>query len=410
MSLKTRVLAVTPFLPPPIRRIAIPDQNAWTRADDREVARPGDEDVRLLIGGLNTAGQARLWADAAASLPGVSATSLGAVRQKPVKFRADAAPSFSAMRHSPTWAKRQSRELLGAISKGAGSKGAGFTHVLIESGVPIMGRTFGRDLEREIEELQAAGVQVGLIWHGSDIRDPYRHREIHADSPFHGELDGLTRKLETTTARNAALADRVGLPEFVSTPDLLDYRTNATWLPTMYDSALWNPNWVQDSGPVLDQEAAARSRRPIVVHIPSRAAFKGTESISAAMHGLGDIIDYRELKGLTPEQVVQQVAVADIVIDQIGMGLYGVASLEAMALGKPVVAELGTAVRERIPVGVPIVEASSQTIAKTVQRLASDPKYRIDLGQKGCEYVQNIHSQRSVADVLGKHFLTVGLS
>lgn len=376
-----------------MRRLMVPDSNAWSRQDDREVALAGDGESRLLIGGLNTAGQAKLWADAAATIPGVSSANLGAVRNGDSRFLADAAPSLNAMRHSPTWSKRQSAELMRGAADG------GFSHVIIESVTPIMGTRFRRDLAAEVEAMTQAGVKPALVWHGTDIRDPGVHRSLNPDSPFNDELDGLTATLEESTKKHASLADRLDLLEFVSTPDLLEYRPNATWLPTLYQRELWKP-------PTGSQP---KRHTPVVVHIPTRNALKGTDRIRAAMAELGDQIDFREIHNLSREQMVQAFSEADIVIDQLRMGLYGVTSIEAMAIAKPVVAQLGQSVRDRIKERtgqeVPIVEATGDNIAEVVAYLASDPDQREHLGAAGVAYVQRVHSPEVVAKTLWDTFL-----
>lgn len=385
--LKDYALASVPFLPSAVRRRIVPDENAWTRHDELEVARAGSTDIRLLVGPTNTVGQAKFWADAANELPGVGATSLGLVRQGKTAFRADAAPSFNAVRHSPTWSRRQSNEIL---------REEGFTHLLVESAQPIMGKRYRRDLEAEFAALDDHGVKTALVWHGSDIRDPDQHRQQYAHSPFHRSLAGLTEQLSASTKANAELANSLSTTEFVSTPDLLDYRPNAIWLPTLCDHALWSGG-----------QPNARADTPVVVHIPSRASFKGTAAIQKAMDQLADSIEYRELSGLTPSEVRSEVEKADIVIDQVGMGLYGVASVEAMAIGKPVVAEVGEAVRGQINADVPIVEASAATIAGVVHELAADPDLRACIGQAGIDYVQRVHSVQNISAILDKAFLQV---
>lgn len=394
-STKRITLQATPFLPPVVRDRLVPRRNQWTTQDDAAVARGNPDGKTLLIGPLNTAGQAKRWADAAALLPGVDARSLVATRNAQASgFPVDVTTSLNALRHSPTWSKRQSQELL-----------HNFTHVLFESASPMMGRDHGRDIEREVDVLREAGVKVGIIWYGSDIRRPSLHRQFYSDSPFYSEIDGLTERLEANTAANAALAERLGVPEFNTGPDLLAYRPNATWIPTLHDAKLWDP---ANLG-IRSTEKRQAGSLPVVAHIPSRAPLKGTDKIRRAMESLKGVVDYREFSGLPPAEVARRVSEADIVIDQVSMGVFGVASLEAMSLGIPAISQVGQYMRDGMSqitgLDSPIVEATPSTLADVVKQLAKDEELRHAIGQAGQRYVAAVHSPENVAQVLAESFL-----
>ncbi len=67
---------------------------------------------------------------------------------------------------------------------------------------------------------------------------------------------------------------------------------------------------------------------------------------------------------------------ADIVVDQLRIGLYGVAAAEALAAGRIVVSYVGDAVRHRVRSltgrEVPIVEADPDTLGDVVTGLIAD--------------------------------------
>ncbi len=397
---KSSLRSLLPFAPACVSRALAPGVDPWRPGDEREVAKfLGEGKRRLLIGGTNTAGQAKRWADAASLLPETSSASLGFTGRSGQEFEADARPPIGAAWHSPTWSKRQWEQ----VSKNT-------THVLVESGQPLLGTLFARDPRRELVAMQQAGIKVGALLHGSDIRVPSIHRTLNPDSPFAEPLDGLTDALEDSAVTLNRFLDASAIPEFVSTPDLLDYRPGATWLPTLHDSALWDQ--ARLGREVGKRGLAGEPGRPVVVHIPSRAALKGTQHIGPVLRELDKegVIEYRELSGLEPEEVALQVAASDIVVDQLTMGLYGVASVEAMALGKPVVAQVGERVRGRIKAlsgaDLPIVEATPDTLREVIARLAADPATRERLGSEGARYVNDVHSPKHVADVLRESFLS----
>src|SRR5262249_36160863 len=78
--------------------------------------------------------------------------------------------------------------------------------------------------------------------------------------------------------------------------------------------------------------------RPVVVHAPSNRARKGTEHVIAACSQLD--VELEIVEGLHHEEARKRYERADIVVDQLNAGWYGLFAIEAMALGKPVVTAL----------------------------------------------------------------------
>ena len=74
--------------------------------------------------------------------------------------------------------------------------------------------------------------------------------------------------------------------------------------------------------------------RPVVVHAPSSRRRKGTEHVVAACAALD--VDLRIVEGLRHDEALALYRGADIVIDQLNAGWYGVLAIECLALGKPV--------------------------------------------------------------------------
>ena len=75
--------------------------------------------------------------------------------------------------------------------------------------------------------------------------------------------------------------------------------------------------------------------RPVVLHAPSSRRRKGTEHVIAACAELP--VDLEIVEGLHHDEARRRYEHADIVVDQLNAGWYGLFAIEAMALGKPVV-------------------------------------------------------------------------
>ena len=353
--------------------------------------RDAEHDVRLLVAPTNSAGQGWAWARAAERLPGVVARTMQIDMQRFQQFSADQSVTRGEYRWSTRWQRGQRRAVLADV-----------THVLLESASPLFGDPHRRDVRRELRALQRAGIRVALLFHGSDIRSPSRHRARVPSSPFGPGGWDQTAALERVTAENAALIDEVDLPVFVSTPDLFADVPGAQWLPVVVDPERWRT----ERAPMQGRE------RPLVVHIPSRSIVKGTDLIDPVLHRLANegLIDYRSITGLSNAEMVAAYREADVVVDQLRIGVYGVAACEAMAAGRVVVSFVGAdarrEVRDRTGLEVPIVEADADTFERVVRGLVADPAEALAVAAAGPAFVAELHdgafSARALAGFLGR--------
>jgi hypothetical protein len=173
-----------------------------------------------------------------------------------------------------------------------------------------------------------------------------------------------------------------------------------------YDAIRWVPE-AHVVPPGLDVRAyearpPSDSPRPLVVHAPSNRAKKGTARVIEACAQLPVDLDIVERD--PHDEARERYARADIVVDQLNAGWHGVFALEAMALGKPVVAHLKPDVVERsaeaFGVRVPIVPATAETLVAALRTLVDDPARRRELGAAGRAYVEDVHDPERVADRL----------
>jgi glycosyltransferase involved in cell wall biosynthesis len=173
-----------------------------------------------------------------------------------------------------------------------------------------------------------------------------------------------------------------------------------------YDAARWVPE-AHVVPPGLDLRAyvprpPSDAPRPLVVHAPSNRAKKGTAHVIAACAQLP--VDLDVVEGVPHDEARERYARADVVVDQLNAGWHGVFALEAMALGKPVVAHLKPDVVERsaeaFGVRVPIVPATPETLVEALRPLVEDAGRRVELGAAGRAYVEQVHDIDRVADRL----------
>ncbi|GAB2747539.1 hypothetical protein GCM10027039_01450 [Terrabacter koreensis] len=332
----------------------------------------------LGIGPSNSAGQGWAWSQAARRQWPELRTEVVAVVNGKYDYPADVTVAPGTYRADPQWGLTV-RE----------SARATWTHALIETGRPLFGGLGGLDPRRDIAFLEGAGIKVGLVFHGSEVRDPRRHAATHEFSPFADPRDPYTRRLQEVSDRNAELVRDFTGPVFVSTPDQLDYLPGATWLPVCVDLESW---------PLTPRS----SRVPLVVHAPSNPRLKGTEVVERVVEPLvaEGLVEYRRVTGLQPAEAADLIRSADIVIDQLLLGLYGVLACEAIASGAVVLGNVGDSLRAKVPAEIPVIEVTPTSLEAELRRVVAElPTLREGAGVRRA-YVERFHSGCYAADVL----------
>ena len=142
--------------------------------------------------------------------------------------------------------------------------------------------------------------------------------------------------------------------------------------------------------------------RPVVVHAPSSRRRKGTEHVIAACAELP--VELEIVEGLHHDEARRRYEAADIVVDQLNAGWYGLFAIEAMALGKPVVtflhAEAVARTEEAFGTRVPVVSATADTLVERLRPLVEDAGERRRIGAESRAYVERIHDIDRIADRL----------
>lgn len=174
-----------------------------------------------------------------------------------------------------------------------------------------------------------------------------------------------------------------------------------------YDAIRWVPD-AEVIPPGIDlariepAPPPADRRRPLIVHAPSSRRRKGTEHVVAAVDGLD--ADLELVEGLHHDEAFERYRAADLVVDQLNAGWYGLFAIEAMALGKPVVTFLHEEAVARTEAAfstrVPLVSATKETLRETLRPLVADAALRHRLGIESRAYVERVHDVERVADRL----------
>ena len=173
-----------------------------------------------------------------------------------------------------------------------------------------------------------------------------------------------------------------------------------------YDAIRWVPE-AEMIPPGIDVKAIAPAppsdrTRPVVLHAPSSRRRKGTEDVIAACEGLD--ADLVLVEGLHHDEAFERYRDADIVVDQLNAGWYGLFAIECMALGKPVVTYLHDEAVERtereLGIRVPVLSATRETLRSRLEPLVDSAAERRRIGVDSRAYVERVHNLDHVADRL----------
>src|SRR5581483_3013729 len=284
-----------------------------------------------------------------------------------------------------------------------------------------------------VQALRARGVQARLV-----VFNRYRlHPEADIDLERHG---GLARRQLTQWTAFARLAPRTDIFHFYFGLTLVPKSVQFTLLQTLHKRSVMHflgsdirgrpreelewarsanavvvgsydaVRWVPDAHvipPGIDVASIAPappsiSRRPVVLHAPSSRSRKGTDHVVAACEKLG--LELELVEGVDHRAAFERYRSADIVVDQLNAGWYGMFAIETMALGKPVVTFLHEeAVRrteDAFGVELPLVHATRDSLADVLQRLVDAPDERRRIGAASRAYVERVHDLSSVGDRL----------
>lgn len=134
----------------------------------------------------------------------------------------------------------------------------------------------------------------------------------------------------------------------------------------------------------------------------TRGDQKGTRFIETAVETLkneGHKLDYIFLDNIPHNDIKYYYQQADIVVDQLLTGWHGSVTVEAMAMGKPVICYLNQDALRLLPEENPIVNAGPETIVDRLRELVKDGALRAKTGKASRLYVEKNHDSMKLAQV-----------
>jgi glycosyltransferase involved in cell wall biosynthesis len=142
-----------------------------------------------------------------------------------------------------------------------------------------------------------------------------------------------------------------------------------------------------------------KNKKLKIVHSPTNRLIKGTKYIIKAVERLkkeGYDFEFVSVENKTHDEALKVYEDADIVIDQLLIGSYGVFAIECMAIGKPVLCYIREDI-EKYHSNLPILNTNPDNIYDNLKLLIEKPELRKELGEKGKKYAEEVLDSRKIA-------------
>jgi len=133
-----------------------------------------------------------------------------------------------------------------------------------------------------------------------------------------------------------------------------------------------------------------------ILHTPTNERVKGTKIIEKAMSKYKRYVEYTKIINTSHKNTLMAIANCDIYLDQIIIGMYGVGSLEAMVLGKPVICYIRPDLKYKFYKNLPIITANPDTLDKTIKHLIKNRDMLAFIGKESRKYVEKYHNTEKI--------------
>jgi glycosyltransferase involved in cell wall biosynthesis len=251
----------------------------------------------------------------------------------------------------------------------------------------------------DLKIVRLLGKPAVVEWLGSEIRIP--EIEIR-DNPYYETayhdkgFECARESLEGSRARQKLFIDAGFVPIVSGTTGTIQY-IQTDICPRFF--SLSQRLSLSDFEPAYPHPD---NPRPLVVHSPSAPVTKGTPYVLAAVERLKRTcdFDFLLLQDMPRHEVLESVKKADIYLDQFVLGLYGMAGLEAMAFGKPVVCYMKPSLLDKFSPDIPVVNASPEELEEKLEMLLRDGRLRYETGRRSRNYVETYHDSVEIAGQL----------
>ncbi|HMT10179.1 MAG TPA: hypothetical protein PKA39_00985 [Ignavibacteria bacterium] len=255
----------------------------------------------------------------------------------------------------------------------------------------ISAQTFLKD-HKDLKILRFFGKKTGLIFTGCDVQQPEKTYEPHIPySSCHVCTDDYKKFVgcvpETKKIRTRKLEEGI---------DVI-FNDRALRNVIHRDAPHLNqPINIEEFPEVIDHP---KNPKPVILHAPSNSGYKGTQYLVDAVEKLKKEFDFefRLVNNVSLQKLYEEITKADLVVDQLIQGWFGMLPLEAMMFEKPVVCYMRDDVAAAQPPDNPMINANPATIYEVLRELLRDTSKWRQTGEAGRKYVVKYHDSKIVA-------------
>lgn len=252
---------------------------------------------------------------------------------------------------------------------------------------------FGRTLllNHDLWIMKRLKKKVFFEFHGSDLRDYKLAQKINPYLEYDNQINN--QDFSKRTKKIIKYSNGIILHD----DELISYLPKTCEkiyvVPLRVDLSLFEPVY-----------QAHQTDRIRIVHAPTNRIGKGSPQIIEIVEELAKVypIEFILVENKTQAEAKAIYASADIILDQICIGTYGVFAIEGMALGKPVVTYITDAMKNCLPDELPIISANKDTLKEQLIKLLESQKLREEIGRKGRQYTEMYHDYHIVTKYLGE--------
>jgi hypothetical protein len=182
--------------------------------------------------------------------------------------------------------------------------------------------------------LKKMGRKIVIHYRGCEVRDKGKNMALHPDVNICTSCDYNAEICTDPQRRKRVdLARKYGDVFLVTTPDMKDFVPDAIHFPFFLPQIEYEK---------YNNSGKKRSERDEIkiVHVTGHPGIEGTEGINKAIDRLkekGYRINFKFLHIVPHEEVLREIAEADLTIGKMKMGYYANAQIESMFLGVPAI-------------------------------------------------------------------------
>jgi glycosyltransferase involved in cell wall biosynthesis len=147
-------------------------------------------------------------------------------------------------------------------------------------------------------------------------------------------------------------------------------------------------------------KSEAVDKKVLIIHSPTAPVAKGTEFVLKAIEKLKErniSFDFKLLKNIPNDEYQQFIAEADIYVDQLIWGAYGVAAQQALQMGKVVVAYMTPERLKLYGNDLPVQNATIDNLGDVLEKLIRNSELRQQISRQSVRYYENMHKAENVA-------------